>query len=264
MYSKCHNLYIKAFIFLCLITAYAHWNLSFALKASFLDTFMEDNIEIEVKTPSSALLGKKISQIIIEPVKDNFIYENMPSNFYIPKGIKAYKIFAKDDNSNLVYNTKFKGKFALQFRYPSYITPEEATNLKIFMLSDKKVWVLLPSQVNTFRKSIKTENAQQLGIYSLFAPLSYKPDVLVYPNPVQFGQFGGVSKTLKFRNVPLGSVIEIFTITGQKIKEISEINANEIEWDGVRDNGDLLTSGLYIYRVRTSSGEVFGKIAVLR
>ncbi len=264
MYSKYYNLYAKVFIFICLITAYTHWNVTFAMRSEFQDASIENNIKIEVKAESLTLPGKKISEIIIQPTKEDLLYENIPSNFYVPRGINAYKIFAKDNKGYLVYNTKFKSKFTLQFGYPDYITPEEAINLKIFMLSSKKIWIPLPSQVDTFSRSIKTESAQQLGIYSLFAPLSYKPDILVYPNPVQFGQFGGVNKTLKFRNVPLGSVIEIFTITGQKIKEINEINANEIEWDGTRDNGDLLTSGLYLYRVRTSSGEAFGKIAVLR
>lgn len=261
MSSKVVKLCIKLVIFLLLITAYNSENHSLAITATFRDTLLENNIRIEI---NPQLFGKKISEIIIEPAKDEFLYEGIPSNFYIPKGMCAYKISAKDDVGRLINNAKFKSKFTLQIGYPKHINPEEAINLKIFMLTSKKTWVPLPSQSDTFNRIIKTENANQLGIYSLFAPLSFNPDVLIYPNPVQFGKFGGVNKTLKFRNVPLGSVIEIFTITGEKIKEINEINSHEVEWDGTKDNGDLLTSGLYLYRVRTSSGEAFGKIAVMR
>ncbi len=212
MYSKYHSAFIKAFIFLCLINTYIMGNSSLAMKTTFLDNHTENNITVEIKTTSPALYDKKISEIIVEPTKDDFIYRSIPSNFYIPKGVYAYKVSAKDSAGSLICDTKLKYRFTLQIGYPKHITPEEAINLRVFMLSNKKTWVPLPSRIDTFRRFIKTENAHQLGIYSLFAPLSYKPDVLVYPNPVQFGRFGGVNKTLKFRNVPLGSVIEIFTI----------------------------------------------------
>ena len=88
-------------------------------------------------------------------------------------------------------------------------------------------------------------------------------DIIAYPNPIQFGEFGGVKRTVKFMNVPLGAVVEIYTVTGDKIRQI-EAEVSQVVWDGERDNGELVTSGLYIYRVQMPGNEAFGRIAVLR
>jgi hypothetical protein len=157
-----------------------------------------------------------------------------------------------------------KNKWTLGIRYPNYIKPDFARNLGIFMLS-KEGWIPLPSQLDISQRIVKTEDARQLGVYRLLAPpdLDLK-DAFIYPNPVQFGTFGGVIKKLKFQNIPLGATIEIYTVSGEKIKEINGVASTQIIWNGEKDNGDLVTSGLYIYKIQTAGGEKFGKIAVIR
>ena len=50
--------------------------------------------------------------------------------------------------------------------------------------------------------------------------------------------------------------IEIFTVSGEMIKEIDNapVNAlsNEVSWDGILDSGEQIANGIYIYRVTAS------------
>jgi hypothetical protein len=111
---------------------------------------------------------------------------------------------------------------------------------------------------------VVTESARQSGTYQLLAVTDVVgQDIIAYPNPIQFGEFGGVKKTLKFMNVPLGAMVEIYTVTGDKIREL-EAKESLVLWNGEEEDGELVTSGLYIYRVQMPGGEAFGKIAALR
>lgn len=235
---------------------------------SIVNPKSDDEIVIDMKTKSLVIPEKQQipTQILAEPVTDESLNVNMkfPKNMRMLEGTKAYRIFAKDSSGKFIKNSLLKDKFILGFKYPDRIKPSIARNLRIYMLSNN-VWIPLSSQLDTSNRMVKTQEAKQLGIYRLLAPSSIDlKGIFIYPNPIQFGTFGGVSKTLKFQNVPLGSVIEIFTATGEKIKEIKETSAIQVLWDGVKDNGDLVTNGLYIYRIQTAGGEAFGKIAVLR
>jgi hypothetical protein len=228
----------------------------------------DDEIVINMKIKSSGILEKQQIpiQILAEPVTDESLKLNMkfPKNMRVLEGTKAYRIFAKDSSGKFIKKSLLKDKFILGFKYPDGIKPDMARNLKICMLSNN-VWIPLSSQLDTSSRMVKTQDAKQLGIYSLLASSSIDlKGIFIYPNPIQFGTYGGVSKTLKFQNVPLGSVIEIFAVTGEQIKEIKETSAIQVLWDGTKDNGDIVTNGLYIYRIQTAGGESFGKIAVLR
>ncbi|MGB9595222.1 MAG: T9SS type A sorting domain-containing protein [Candidatus Poribacteria bacterium] len=227
------------------------------------DLGSDEGIIVDIKDKSLKKETLPI-QIIAKPIDDFNININLPANVFIPKGDNIYVILAKDNYGKIIENNQLKNRFSVGIRYPRDIKPNLARNLKVFTLS-KNGWIPLESQVDTFQRIVKTNNAEQLGIYRLLAPVDLDlKDVYIYPNPVQFGTFGGVTKSLKFQNIPLGSTIEIYTISGEKIKEIKGVASSQVLWDGERDNGDLVTSGLYIYRIQTPGGEKFGKIAVIR
>jgi len=228
----------------------------------------EKELTIKVKIKPSTILEKRLIPINIEvePIAEDslYAYQDLPKNMSIPKGTKAYRVVAKDVSGKIIEDRKINSKFTLELGYPDNIKPETAYNLKLFTLLGNR-WLPLSSQVDTSHKIVKTEDAMLFGTYRLLAPVSAElKGIFVYPNPVQFGNFGGVNKTLKFRNIPLGSVIEIYTVTGEKIREIKETSDTEVPWNGKKDNGDLVTSGLYIYRIQTAGSESFGKIAVIR
>jgi hypothetical protein len=95
---------------------------------------------------------------------------------------------------------------------------------------------------------VTSEPVQQLtGIYSRPNPFDLTlPDARV-----------------EFVNAPAGSTIRIFDLGGVEVISLS--GSLPIRWDGRNEDGDLVSSGSYIYLVEDSGGEKFvGKMAVIK
>jgi len=94
--------------------------------------------------------------------------------------------------------------------------------------------------------------------------------VINHPNP-----FSDRTKIIYMLNQSDAEVsIDIYTVGGRLIKTIDDapgdLNYNEVEWDGVDDDGDLVANGLYLYVVEakgedgsTATSDV-GRMAVVR
>jgi len=227
----------------------------------------DGQVKVEVKLKPSTIPDKFVLPIRItaEPaslVATTMADQHLSGNVYIPEG-RAYKIIAEDLAGTPVENGQIKDTFTLSLGYPGHISSEDARRMRLFFLSDDR-WLPLPSRLDVSRRMVTTESARQLGVYRLLAESESEPQgIFVYPNPIQFGEFGEADRTLKFRNVPLGAVIQIFTVTGEQIREM-EVRTAEVSWDGKRGNGEPVTSGLYIYRVQMIGDEAFGRIAILK
>ncbi|HEX2961385.1 MAG TPA: FlgD immunoglobulin-like domain containing protein, partial [Ignavibacteriales bacterium] len=96
-------------------------------------------------------------------------------------------------------------------------------------------------------------------------------DVLNYPNPFSS------STTFTFqRNTsdPVDVKIRVYTVAGRMIKEMETMAVTDkfvrIDWDGRDNDGNLLSNGVYLYKVsikgaqEASRQEVLGKLAVIR
>jgi hypothetical protein len=227
----------------------------------------DGRVKVEVKLKPSTIPDKRMTplRITAEPaslIATTIADQNLSGNVYIPEG-RSYKIIAEDLAGTPVENGQIKDTFTLSLGYPEHISSEEARRMRLFFLSDDR-WLPLSSRLDVSRRMVITESARQFGVYRLLAESESEPQgIFVYPNPIQFGEFGGVNRTLKFRNVPPGSVIQIFAVTGEQIREI-EAKTAEVSWDGKRGNGEPVTSGLYIYRVEMIGDEAFGRIAILK
>jgi hypothetical protein len=90
----------------------------------------------------------------------------------------------------------------------------------------------------------------------------------VFPNPYRIG----LDPFLAFSGTDLSSTrITISTLNGEPIwsglERESPLNQiNEVRWTGVNDDGRLVGSGVYVYSIRSFSGELLSqnKIAVIR
>jgi hypothetical protein len=74
-------------------------------------------------------------------------------------------------------------------------------------------------------------------------------EVINYPNP-----FHSTTRIIYSLNQSGADVrIDIYTVGGRLIKTIDyapgDLNYNEVEWDGVDGDGDLVANGLYLYVV---------------
>lgn len=96
-----------------------------------------------------------------------------------------------------------------------------------------------------------------------------RPATIAYPNPYKAGEED--RDGIAFLNVPVGSVVDIYTLTGEFVKEINgpatagEAAILEPEWDLSNDQNVPVASGVYLFAVRID-GALYqtGKIAYLR
>lgn len=229
------------------------------------DSGSNDEFSVRLSDKSlGCIRGLSCDLIAVKKIDKTFISERISGSQMKVIGESAYMLYTIGANGRVLNSGRIKGSFTVEVKYPRSLETMAEKGLKILVMSGNK-WKLIPSKVDTSKRCVVADNVSELGIYCLVAPADMTlKNVIVYPNPVQFGTFGGVSKELKFLNVPLGSVIEIFNVSGEKIYTISEVASNQVSWNGERDNGDLVTSGLYIYRIKTAGGERYGKIAVVR
>ena len=77
-----------------------------------------------------------------------------------------------------------------------------------------------------------------------------------FPNPFN------PQTTIKFSAASAGKVtLRIFNVGGQLVRTLStkaEAGANEVRWNGRRDDGTQLASGVYFYKVKFADGSESG------
>lgn len=84
--------------------------------------------------------------------------------------------------------------------------------------------------------------------------------VYAYPNP--WREAAGLTEVTLY-GVPNGSLVDIFDITGQRVRELPA--REPYFWDTLDDESNEVPSGVYVIRVRPSDGsEILVKAAVVR
>ncbi|MCU0612122.1 MAG: hypothetical protein MUE60_10080, partial [Candidatus Eisenbacteria bacterium] len=108
-------------------------------------------------------------------------------------------------------------------------------------------------------------NDIQPGVGSRSSLTFFAEDLLswrVSPNPCRPD---GSPTVLRFVGVPQDAVVGIWDLAGRLVQEVRESTPDGmIRWDGRARSGDLLGSGVYIYRVHSSIGEKSGRIVAIR
>lgn len=99
-------------------------------------------------------------------------------------------------------------------------------------------------------------------------------EVMVVPNPYSdyaAWEFFG-SKKIQFVNLPNGSKVDIYTAAGDFVRSLRLDAAargtgevNRLDWDLRSGAGELVTAGVYIYRVESPNGrDMVGRFAIIR
>lgn len=79
----------------------------------------------------------------------------------------------------------------------------------------------------------------------------------VFPNPFEI-RYSGDRATFE---VPAGSIVDIFTVTGDRVHTLS----TSYQWDGKNETGEPVAAGLYLFRVKYSDGSTgTGRLGVVR
>ena len=95
-----------------------------------------------------------------------------------------------------------------------------------------------------------------------FTPTLEVRTIVVYPNPFDPDEaFGG---TLKFKGLPDRATVSIYTVSGELVRELPEMDG-AVYWDARRKDGGLVSMGSYVYVIRVGKETIKrGKVVVQR
>ncbi|MCD4828509.1 MAG: T9SS type A sorting domain-containing protein [Candidatus Cloacimonetes bacterium] len=94
--------------------------------------------------------------------------------------------------------------------------------------------------------------------------------IRVYPNPVSLAKRQDNFYCTFALSMPVSTEIEIslYNIRGQKVRTLVSGylggGQHEMRWNGCDDNGKLVGSGVYLYRITTSQGQRNGRITIVK
>ncbi|MCX5781686.1 MAG: T9SS type A sorting domain-containing protein [Elusimicrobia bacterium] len=77
---------------------------------------------------------------------------------------------------------------------------------------------------------------------------------------------GTLAEGVTFRGVPSSGEISIYTISGNLVRKIecnNDVTVNT-KWDGKNDSGQYVSSGVYLWVVKSSEKTQTGKLIVVR
>lgn len=88
-------------------------------------------------------------------------------------------------------------------------------------------------------------------------------DIVIYPNP--FNPNTAYNHRLKFDNLPAGSQVLIYTVSGEEVKSFKEINSH-VDWDGKNAYNIDVSAGIYYFVISwdNNKSNYLGKIFLIR
>lgn len=223
------------------------------------------------------MLNFEIRRDIVNPILDVTFDGNHIMNKDIVSGTPEIVISLSDENQYLSLDNL--QDFSVIVRHPSYaggeteLTPAN-TDMQFYpadptklSLENKAKIILHPDFANDGTYTLFVSATDKTGNNS--GQLSYSVDfevinkssisnMLNYPNP--FSTSTQFVFTLTGRELPNYMKIQILTVTGKVVREITQeelgtlrigINRTEYAWDGKDEYGDQLANGVYLYRVIT-------------
>ena len=123
-------------------------------------------------------------------------------------------------------------------------------------------WVMLPTTVNPTQNFV-TAPATSLSLYQIMValPVSGLSNINVYPNPFRpaLGHTG-----VNFVALPTTSSIQIYTLTGEKVQDLTASATGTAFWDGRNQSGQNVASGVYFAVVKNGADKTILKVAVQR
>ncbi len=103
------------------------------------------------------------------------------------------------------------------------------------------------------------------------APAEDGPEIYVYPNPLRrdAGFKSAEGERVVFTNLPADSRIKVWTVDGDEVAELPLVGepqaGGNIYWNTRNSEGELLASGIYIWKVTMPArGDFYGKLVIIR
>ncbi|MDD5688264.1 MAG: right-handed parallel beta-helix repeat-containing protein [Elusimicrobia bacterium] len=129
-----------------------------------------------------------------------------------------------------------------------------------------KYWEVLPTTKNGMNKLVAGSNHLSKFALLELVPTIDLSNIKIYPNP--YNPAIAVHGKLKVTNLPINSIIKLYSVTGELVRELKELdfgNLGWLEWDGKNSDGDNVSRGVYIYQIEDSAGsKKTGKIGLIK
>ncbi len=82
-----------------------------------------------------------------------------------------------------------------------------------------------------------------------------------YPNPFRPGLNAPV---MTFVDFPPNAAVTLFTVAGQRVRQMTATDSGTVSWDGTNDDGERVASGVYFAVSSSSEGTQTLKLAIQR
>ena len=169
------------------------------------------------------------------------------------------------------YNTSFSPSFNLRLLNSGLPLPTILFTKLITSVPDPGSW----GKVNPFRilespKGTTIHDPNFVQVIPGYSPENNLDSIKVVPNPyIVHSDFNETEykRKIRFTRLPQVCTITIFTISGEKVRELSHNNSvdGNTWWDLRSYNNQEIAPGLYIYVIETPGGDKkIDKFAVVR
>ena len=83
----------------------------------------------------------------------------------------------------------------------------------------------------------------------------------VYPNPLR----PALAETeMNFTNLPANASVQLFSVTGEKVRDLAADPTGAAHWDGRNSSGQAVASGVYFAVIKSGGSKTIVKVAVQR
>ena len=153
--------------------------------------------------------------------------------------------------------------------------PVKASTLQLWLLDEEhSLWVRVPDfQLDLLNHRI-TAPLSHLSVYALIGGADTNVDnVFAYPVPFRPngpnagtgpGQTGTEAGGITFTSLPSEGTIEIYTLSGQRVRTLDIPAQPKIVWDVKNSAGESVASGVYIWRLKAGDNSKTGRLMVIR
>ncbi len=198
---------------------------------------------------------------VVQP--DTIVYDTLAVT-NIGQGLVNYTVEAQNDFDNILMVNETEGSvYTGHINYITFVINtigvENGTYNASIIITDNREVTTIPIEVSVQEVD---ENPDEL-------PMANKL-FTAYPNPFRLSnssKYNGA--VIKFAlNEDSAVKLEIYNLKGQKVKTILKENLKagiyQSVWDGTNTQGKKVTSGLYLYKLKTKNFEKIKKMIVLR
>jgi hypothetical protein len=196
----------------------------------------------------------------------------------------AYEeIVAYDLNGNPTSALANAGSLSVSYNAPQGTVQGaplvRSRTLSLWVLdSQHQLWVKMGSTKNDTAAGTLSAPISRLTLFALMGEADNSTSAVnVFPVPWRphgpkagtgSGQTGTEADGLIFNNLPSECTIRIYTLAGEKVRELRHSEALTLipqeRWDGKTSSGDPVASGVYLWRVEAGPDAKNGKLMIIR